>query len=146
MKVMIILRGNEKTEAGTMPSEKMFKEMNQFNEELVDAGVMVAGEGVQPASKGFTVTFNDGKTTVTEGASTGVMAGFWIWNVKSLQEAIDWVKRIPNSDHEMNGKIDIRPLYEAKDLSDVMPPEVVQQEERLRQKIADQNAKAASGK
>jgi hypothetical protein len=143
---MIILRGNEKTEAGEMPSEKMFRDMTKFNEELVDAGVMVSGDGLQPASKGVTVTFENDKTTVTEGASPGVIAGFWIWKVGSMQEAIDWVKRIPNSDHEMNGKIDIRPVYEAEDLRTVMPPDVIEQEEQLRQKIADQNAKAASGK
>lgn len=83
---------------------------------------------------------------MSNGASTGVMAGFWIWNVKSLDEAIDWVKRIPNSDHEMNGQIDIRPFYQMEDLRGVVPDEVLKQDGQLRQKVADQNAKAAPGK
>jgi len=143
MNFMIILRGNDKQNtSGNMPSEEMLTEMNKFNEELVNAGVMIGGEGLHPASEGVRVTFKDGKATVADGASPGVLDGFWLWKVKSVGEAIDWVKRIPNVD----GEVEIRQAFETEEFSDIISPEAVEQEERLRQKIADQNAKAASGR
>ena len=144
MKFMIILKGNEKIERSKLPTEEMLTEMNKFNEELVDAGVMVGGEGLQPASKGATVTFKHGKPIVTEGATPGTIAGFWLWKVRSLNEAIDWVKRIPNAGDDPDGVIEIRQVFEAADLGENMPPELQKQEQRLREKIANQNAKAAS--
>jgi hypothetical protein len=139
---MIILRGNKAIEDGALPTEDDLNKMNKFNEELVNAGVMVGGEGLHPASDGVRVTFKDGKATVAEGASPGVLVGFWLWNVASLNEAIDWVKRIPGAD----GEIEIRQIFETQEFSDIMSPDAMEQEERLRKKIAEQNAKAASAK
>jgi hypothetical protein len=142
MRFMIILRGNKEIEGGALPTEDDLNRMNEFNEELVNAGVMVGGEGLHPASDGVRVTFKNGKATVTEGASPGVLVGFWLWKVDSMNEAIDWVKRIPGAD----GEIEIRQIFETEEFSDIMSPEAMEQEERLRQKIAEQNAKAASAK
>lgn len=141
MKFMIILRGNDEIEGGAMPTEKDLRVMNNFNEELVNAGVMVGGDGLHPAKEGVRVTLKEGNASVSKGATPGVLAGFWLWKVDSLDEAIDWVKRIPN----MEGEIEIRQVFETEEFRD-LSPEVIKQEERLRQKIADQNAKAASGK
>lgn len=145
MRFMIILRGNEEIEGGAMPTEQMFDDMTKFNEQLVDAGVMVGGEGLHPAKEGTTVTFKDGKAAVANGASPGVIAGFWLWKVNSLDEAIDWVKRIPNAKDE-HSAIEIRQIFETEEFSDIMSPEAMEQEKRLYKRIADQNAKAASGK
>lgn len=145
MRFMIILRGNEEIEGGAMPTEEMLNEMTKFNEELVNAGVMVGGEGLHPAKEGTTVTFKDGKATVAKGASPGLIAGFWLWKVNSLDEAIEWVKRIPNAKDE-HGSIEIRQIFETEEFSGIMSPEAMEQEKRLYQRIADQNAKAASGK
>jgi hypothetical protein len=143
MKFMIILRGNEEIEGGAMPTEQMLDEMTKFNEELVDAGVMIGGEGLHPAKEGTTVTFKDGKPTVTKGASPGVLAGFWLWKLNSVEDAIDWVKRIPNAKDEHNA-IEIRQIFETEEFSGIMSPEAMEQEKRLYQRIAEQNAKAAS--
>ena len=141
MRFMIILRGDEEIEGGAMPTEEVLNDMNRFNEELVDAGVMVGGEGLHPASEGATITFKDGNATVTDGATPNVLAGFWLWRVNSLDEAVNWVKRIPNA----NGEIEIRQIFETEEFSGIMSREAMEQEERLRQRIADQNATAASG-
>ena len=141
MKFMIILRGNEKIEAGAMPTEEVLNDMNKFNEELVDAGVMIGGEGLHPPKEGVRVIFKDGKATVTKGASSGVLVGFWLWKVDTLDEAIDWVKRIPGAD----GEIEVRQIFETEEFSEIMSPEAMAQEQRLQQRIADQNAKAARG-
>ena len=142
MRFMIILRGNEDLGASAMPTEEMLNNMNKFNEELVDAGVMVGGEGLHPAKEGVRVTFADGKATLAQGATPNVLAGFWLFNVDSLNEAIDWVKRIPNAE----GEVEIRQIFETEEFSGIMSPEAMVQEERLRQRIAEQNAKAASGR
>jgi hypothetical protein len=142
MKFMIILRGNEESEAGTMPTKEMLDEMNKFNEELVNAGVMIGGEGLHPPKDGVRVTFKNGTATVTKGASPGVLAGFWLWKLNSFDDAINWVKRIPGAD----GQVEIRQIFETEEFSGIMSPEAIAQEKRLYQRIAEQNAKAASGR
>lgn len=145
MRFMIILRGNEEIDAGAMPTEQMFTDMVKFNEELVDAGVMIGGEGLHPAKEGVTVTFNNGEVTVAKEATPGLIAGFWLWKLNSVDEAIEWVKRIPNATGE-HGSIEIRKIAETEEFSDIMTPETMAKEKSLYQRIADQNAKAASGK
>jgi hypothetical protein len=135
MRVMVIMKANADTEAGVLPTEKELADMGQFNEELVNAGIMTAGEGLHPSSKGARVKFSGGSTTVTNGpfaATNELIAGFWLWNVKSLDEAIDWVKRCPVAEAE----IEIRPLFEAADFGEEFTPELREQEERLRAEIA----------
>lgn len=135
MRFMVIVKANKDSEAGVMPSEKMLTEMGKFNEELVKAGVMLAGEGLQPSSKGARVKFSGGKTTVTDGPfaeTKELAAGYWMWQVKSKQEAIDWLKRAPFEDTE----VEIRQVFEAEDFGDEFTPELREQEERLRAQIA----------
>lgn len=143
MRVMVIIKANKESEAGIMPSEKLLTDMGNFNEELVKAGIMQAGEGLHPSSKGARVRFSGGKTTVIDGPfaeTKELLAGFWLWNVKSMDEAIEWVKRIPNDPENFPGdaEIEIRPVFEAADFGDEFTPEARDQEERLRAKIAKQ--------
>src|SRR5688500_139865 len=138
MRFMVIVKATEESEAGVMPSEELFVEMGKYNEELVKAGIMLAGEGLQPSSKGARVKFNGKERTVTDGPfpeTKELIAGFWIWKVNSREEAIEWVKRCPNP---MPGEsvIEIRQIFEAEDFGDALPPEVKQQEERLREQLA----------
>ena len=134
MRFLIILRGNEAMEGGAMPTEQMFKDMIRFNEELVNAGVMIGGEGLHPAKEGTTITFKDGKPTVTKGATPNLIAGFWLWKVKSLDEAIEWVKRIPLAKDE-HSSIEIRQIFEAEDFGEAFTPELRAQEDRLREQV-----------
>jgi hypothetical protein len=134
MKVMVLVKATQDSEAGVMPSEELLREMGNFNEELVKAGVMLAGEGLHPSSKAARVRFNGPKRTVIDGPFTEtkeLVAGFWIWQVRSLAEAIEWVKRCPNP---MPGEseIEIRPVFEAADFGEAFTPELLAQEERLR--------------
>ncbi len=138
MRFMILLKADKNTEAGVMPSEGLLTEMGKFNEELVKAGVMLAGEGLHPSSKGARVKFSGGKTTVTDGPFTEakeLIAGFWLWQVKSKEEAIEWVKRIPNPNNE-DAEIEIRQVFEAEDFGSEFTPELREQEEHLRAQIA----------
>src|SRR6266403_2474984 len=117
MRFMVIVKANKDSEAGVMPSEKMLTEMGKFNEELVKAGIMLAADGLHASSKGARVKFSDGKTTVIDGPfaeTKELIAGYWIWQVKSLAEAIEWLKRCPNP-HDEPGEIEIRPIFEAAD-------------------------------
>ena len=140
MKVMVIVKATKNSEAGVMPSEQLLTEMSKFNEELVNAGIMLAGEGLHPSSKGARVNFSKGKLTVTDGPFTEakeLICGFWIWQVKSLDEAIEWVKRMPNPDDEDEGEIEIRQVFEMNDFGAEFTPELREQEERLRAQIAE---------
>jgi hypothetical protein len=134
MRVMVIVKANKDTEAGVMPSEQLLKEMGNYNEQLVKAGIMLAGEGLHPSSKGARVAFSGSKRTVMEGPfaeTKELIAGYWLWRVKSLQEAIEWAKRCPNPTGE-ESVLEIRPVFEADDFGEEFTPELREQEERLR--------------
>jgi hypothetical protein len=138
MRFMILVKATKDSEASVMPSEKLLSEMGKFNEELVKAGVMLAGEGLHPSSKGARVRFSGAKRSVIDGPfaeTKELVAGFWIWQVKSKAEAIEWVKRCPNP---MPGEseIEIRQIFEAADFGAELTPELREQEERLRSKLA----------
>jgi hypothetical protein len=138
MRFMIMVKATPDSEAGVMPSEKLLADMGKFNEELVKAGIMLAGEGLQPSSKGARVRFSGAKRTVIDGPfaeTKELVAGFWMWNVKSKQEAIDWVKRCPNP-MPGDSEIEIRQVFEAEDFGEEFTPELREQEERLRTQIA----------
>lgn len=138
MRFMILVKGNKISESGALPSREILAEMGKFNEELVKAGVMLAGEGLHPTSKGARVKFSGKTRIVTDGPFTEskeVIAGYWMWQVNSLQEAIDWVKRCPNP-FEGESEIEIRRVYEAEDFSAELTPELREAEERMRAKIA----------
>ena len=143
MRVMVIIKANKDSEAGVMPSEELLTEMGNFNEELVKAGVMLAGEGLHPSSKGARVKFSGGKRIVTDGPfaeTRELVAGFWLWKVKSMEEAIEWVKRCPNPMPDTEAEIEIRPIFEAEDFGDEYTPELREQEDRLREEIAKQTS------
>ena len=134
MRFIVMVKATKDSEAGVMPTEKMFAEMGKFNEELVRAGVMQAGEGLQPSSKGARVRFSGTKRTVIDGPfaeTKELVAGFWIWKVKSKEEAIEWVKRCPNP-MPTDSEIEIRQIFEAEDFGAEFTPELREQEERLR--------------
>jgi len=133
MRFMVIVKANKDSEAGVLPDEKILTAMGKFNEELVKAGVMLAAEGLQASSKGARVKFSGGKKTVTDGPFTEtkeLVAGFWLWQVKSKQEAIEWLKRAPFEDTE----VEIRQVFEASDFGDALAPELRESEERQREK------------
>src|SRR5688572_4993441 len=137
MRFMILIKANKDTEAGVMPSEQLLADMGKYNEELVKAGIMLAGEGLQPSSKGARVKFSGDKRTVVDGPFTEtkeLIAGFWIWKCKSKQEAIEWVKRCPNPTGE-ESEIEIRQVFESEDFGPEFIPELREQEERLRAQI-----------
>ncbi|MBS0450237.1 MAG: YciI family protein [Proteobacteria bacterium] len=138
MRFMVIVKATPASEAGQMPDEKLLAAMGKFNEELVNAGVMKAGEGLHPSSKGARVKFSGASRTVVDGPfaeSKELIAGFWIWNVNSLEEAVAWVKRCPNPHHE-DSEIEIRQIFEAEDFGAEFTPELREQEDRLRERIA----------
>ena len=140
MRVMVIIKANAESEAGIMPSEKILADMGKFNEELVNAGIMLEGEGLHPTSKAKRVKFSKGKRLVTDGPfaeARELIAGYWIWKVKSMDEAVEWAKRIPFDDATMSDEeIDIRPIFEAEDFGAELTPELRKLEERLRAKAA----------
>src|SRR5882672_9065338 len=134
MRFMVIVKANKDSEAGVMPSETMLTEMGKFNEELANAGVMLAAEGLHPTSKGARVKFSGGKTTVIDGPfaeTKELVAGYWMWQVKSKEDAIEWLKRAPFEDTE----VEIRQVFEAEDFGDEFTPELREQEERLRAEV-----------
>src|SRR5882762_6521698 len=138
MRVMVIIKATEESEAGVMPSEQLLTDMMKFNEELVKAGVMLAGEGLHPSSKGKRVRFSGGNRTVIDGPfaeTKELIAGFWLWQVKSMEEAVEWLKRCP-SPHEGEAEIEIRQVFEAEDFGSELTPELRTQEERLRAQAA----------
>lgn len=138
MRCMVIVKATNDSEAGVMPSTELLTAMGKFNEQLVNAGIMLAGEGLQPTSKGKRVRFSGANRTVIDGPFTEtkeLIAGFWLWQVRSMEEAVEWVKRCPNP---MPGEseIEIRPVFEAEDFGAEFTPELREQEERLREQIA----------
>jgi hypothetical protein len=137
MRVMVLIKSNAQSEAGEMPSEQLLTDMLAFNEELVKAGVMLAGEGLHPSSKGVRVRFSGDERTVIDGPfaeTKELLAGYWVWQVKSMDEAIEWVKRIPNTDGQ-DGEVEIRPVFEADDFGDELTPELRDKEARLREQV-----------
>ena len=143
MKFMILVKATAESEAGIMPSEQMFAEMGAYNEELVKAGIMQAGEGLHPSSKGARVRFSGKSRTVVDGPfaeTKELVAGFWMWKCASLQEAIDWVKRCPNP-MPGDSEIEIRQVFEAEDFGEALTPELRAQEERLRAQVEKQAGK-----
>ena len=140
MKVMVLVKASAESEAGVMPGEQLLTEMGRFNEELVKAGVMLAGEGLHPSSKGARVTFSGERRTVTDGPFTEtkeLIAGFWIWRCASLAEAVEWVKRCPNPMRETS-EVEIRQIFEIEDFGAAATPELRQQEEQLRARVERQ--------
>jgi hypothetical protein len=140
MRVIVMVKATKTSEAGTMPDEKMLTEMGKYNEELVKAGIMVAGEGLHPSSKGKRVRFSGTRRTVIDGPfaeTKELLAGYWLWNVKSMDEAVEWLKRCPNP-HNEESEVEIRPVFEAEDFGAEFTPELREQEERLRTEIARQ--------
>jgi hypothetical protein len=133
---MVMIKANEQSERGEMPSEKLLTEMTTFNEELVKAGVMLAGDGLHPSAKGVRVAFKGGERKVIDGPfaeTKELLAGYWIWEVKSLDEAVEWVKRIPAPDDDADEAIvEIRPVFEAEDFGDEFTPELREREAALR--------------
>jgi len=138
MRFMVIVKSDKNTEAGVLPDEKLLTEMGNYNEQLVNAGIMLAGEGLHPSSKGVRVKFSGAKRTVVDGPfaeTKELVAGFWLWQVKSLDEAIEWAKRCPNPTGS-ESVLEIRQVHEADDFGPNLTPELREQEERLREKSA----------
>lgn len=139
MRVMVIVKANQKSEAGVMPSEKLLSDMGKFNEELVKAGIMLAGDGLHPSAKGKRIRFAGGKKTVIDGPFTEtkeIIAGFWIWQVKSMEEAVEWAKRCPSDPNDPEESfLELRPVFETEDFGAEMTPELREQEARLRAEL-----------
>jgi hypothetical protein len=135
---MVIVKATKNSEAGLMPSEKLLTEMGKYNEELVNAGLMLAGEGLHPSSKGKRIRFSGGQRTVVDGPfveTKELVAGFWLWQVKSLEEAVDWARRCPDPMPGEDAELEIRPVFEADDFGAELTPELREQEDRLRAKV-----------
>ena len=135
MRVMVIVKADKNSEAGVLPDEKLLTDMGKYNEELIKAGVLLAGEGLHPSSRGKRVVFAGGKKTVVDGPfaqTEELVAGFWLWQVKSMDEAIEWVKRAPNPHAGKESEIEIRQVFEAEDFGQELTPEMRKQEERHR--------------
>jgi hypothetical protein len=140
MKVIVMVKANQDSEAGIMPTEKILADMGKYNEELAKAGVMLAAEGLHPSSKGKRIKFSGGKQTVTDGPFTEakeLIAGFWLWQVRSMEEAVEWLKRSP---FDGGAEVEIRQVFEADDFGAELTPELREQEGRLRRQIAKQKA------
>lgn len=136
MKVMVLVKGDEKSEAGILPPPELFEAMGKFNEELVKAGVLLAAEGLQPTSKGRKVRFSGGKKTVIDGPFTEakeVVAGFWLWQVRSMEEAVEWIKRAPFQETE----IELRQVGSLEDFGDAVPQCLLEKDQKLREQIAN---------
>ena len=140
MRFMILLKADKHSEAGEMPDEQLLTAMGKFNDELIQAGVMVGGEGLHPSSRGARVQFKDGQVRVIDGPfaeTKELLAGFWIWQVKSKEEAIEWVKRVPMPMKSGEAEIEIRQIFDMEDFGDAMTPELREQEERQRAALAN---------
>ncbi len=144
MRVMVIVKASKESEAGKMPSTQLLEAMGKYNEELVNAGVMLAGEGLHPSARGKRVRFSSSRRTVIDGPfaeTKELIAGYWLWQVKSMDEAVEWVRRCPNP-MESDSDIEIRPVFEAEDFGAEFTPELRAQEQRLRTQIDDAGKKA----
>jgi hypothetical protein len=142
MRVMVIVKATANSEAGVMPSEQLLSQMGKFNEELVKAGVMVAGEGLHPSAKGKRIKMSGRHRTVVDGPfaeTKELIAGFWIWRVRSMEEALEWARRCPDPMPGEAGELEIRPVFEAEDFGEEFTPELRAQEERLRQEMERQH-------
>jgi hypothetical protein len=140
MRVMVLIKANEQSEAGELPGQELLEQMTAYNEELVKAGVMLGGDGLHPSSKGVRVEFAGSERKVIDGPfaeTKELLAGYWVWQVKSLEEAIEWAKRIPNPTGE-HGVVEIRPVFEAEDFGDVLTPELRDREEQLETQLRAQ--------
>jgi len=137
MRVMVIVKASKESEAGQMPSTELLAEMGRFNEQLVNAGVMLAGEGLHPSSKGKRVRMSGDKRTVVDGPfdAKDLVSGFWLWQVKSMDEAIEWARRCPNVSPG-GGELELRPVFEAEDFGAELTPELREQEQQLRERSA----------
>jgi hypothetical protein len=145
MKVMVIVKATANSEAGVMPTEKLLADMGRFNEELVNAGIMLAGEGLQPSAKGKRIQFSGSNRTVVDGPfaeTKELIAGYWIWQVRSMDEAVEWARRCPDPMPGEEGELEIRPIFEAEDFGKEFTPELRAQEERLRRELHRQQGKA----
>ncbi len=141
MRVMVFVKGNEDTEAGTPPDTEMLNEMGKYNEELVKAGIMLDGEGLHPSSKGARIVFSGDDRRVVDGPfaeSKELVAGYWVWQVRDMDEAIEWAKRCPNPTGA-DGVLELRPVFELDDFGDQVTPEVRERDERLRNQIQEQS-------
>jgi len=141
MRVMVIVKATKNSEAGVMPSEKLFTEMGKYNEELVKAGIMLAGDGLKPSSKGKRIKFAGGKRSVVDGPfaeTKELVAGFWIWQVRSIEEAVEWARRCPDPMPGEDAELEIRPFYEMEDFGEEFTPELRAQEERIRAEVERQ--------
>ncbi|MCY1021601.1 YciI family protein [Pyxidicoccus sp. MSG2] len=138
MRVMVLIKATKNSEAGVMPGEKLLADMGNFNEELVKAGIMLAGEGLHPSRKGKRVRFSGGKKSVLDGPfaeTKELLAGYWVWQVKSMEEAVEWVRRCPDPMPGEDAEIEIRPIFEAEDFGAEFTPELRAQEDRLRAEL-----------
>jgi hypothetical protein len=145
MRVMVIVKATKNSENGIMPGEKLLADMGKYNEELVKAGIMLAGEGLHPSSKGKRIRFADGRRSVIDGPfseTKELVAGFWLWQVKSMDEALEWLRRCPDPMPGEESEIEVRPVFEAEDFGKEFTPELRAQEERLRADIERQQATA----
>lgn len=145
MRVMVILKATRTTEAGVMPSEELLAAMGRYNEELAGAGILQAGEGLKPSSEGKRIAVSSNERTVSDGpfeATSELVAGFWIWKVGSMDEAVDWAKRCPEPMPGEETTLELRPLFEMDDFGDEMTPELREKEERLRTELKDKEAQS----
>ena len=143
MRVMVIVKATPGSEAGALPTEELLRDMTAYNEALVKAGILLAGDGLKPSKDGARVRFSGKSRTVTDGPfaeTKELVAGFWVWQVRSMEEAIEWVKRCPNPMMSEDSDIEIRPLFEAEDFGDVMPQELRDREKQLFEEAAARNA------
>ena len=143
MRVMVIVKATKNSEAGVMPTAELFEAMGKYNEELVNAGIMLAGEGLKPSREGKRVTFSGGKTAVVDGPfaeTKELIAGYWMWQVKSMAEALEWARKCPNPMPGEEGVLELRPIFEAEDFGAEFTPELRAQEEKLRAEIERRQA------
>jgi hypothetical protein len=144
MRFLVIVKASKDSEAGTLPKQQLLEQMGKFNEELVKAGILLAAEGLHPSSKGKRVRFSGTNRTIIDGPfaeTKELIAGFWLWQVRSMEEALEWIKRCPNP-HEGESEIEIRPVFEAEDFGAEMTPELIEQGQRLRAEAAAKKAQS----